>query len=95
LLCRRHHRAVHEEGFQVVRSSEGEFQFSRPDGRALPDVPSPDPVPDDPVQALRATNDAREVRPRPRTACARWLGERLDLDWAIDVLRPCTRGPAQ
>ena len=33
LLCRRHHRAVHEEGFQVKRLADGELEFRRP-GRA-------------------------------------------------------------
>ena len=32
LLCRFHHRAVHEEGFQVVADAAGGFQFLRPDG---------------------------------------------------------------
>ena len=30
LLCRRHHRAVHEEGYQVERLAEGELRFRRP-----------------------------------------------------------------
>src|SRR6202040_1497016 len=33
LLCRRHHRAVHEEGYQVARLPDGALQFRRPDGR--------------------------------------------------------------
>jgi hypothetical protein len=87
-LCRRHHRAVHEEGYQVVRGPEGAFQFRRPDGRELPDVPPPAAVPADPVGAVRAENEARQVRISARMACARRLGERLDLGWAIDVLHP-------
>ncbi|MGH7401862.1 MAG: DUF222 domain-containing protein, partial [Candidatus Rokuibacteriota bacterium] len=53
LLCRRHHRAVHEEGCQIEQSPDGALQFRRPDGRPLPDVPAPAAVPADPVQALR------------------------------------------
>src|SRR5947208_5960397 len=34
LLCRRHHRAVHEEGYQVERLPDGELRFRRPDGRS-------------------------------------------------------------
>ena len=34
LLCRRHHRAVHEEGYHVARGADGLLQFRRPDGRA-------------------------------------------------------------
>jgi 5-methylcytosine-specific restriction endonuclease McrA len=39
LLCRRHHRAVHEDGYQVAREADGALQFRRPDGRLLPAVP--------------------------------------------------------
>src|SRR5712692_1609185 len=35
LLCRRHHRAVHEEGYQVARGPDGALQFRRPDARYL------------------------------------------------------------
>jgi hypothetical protein len=87
-LCRRHHRAVHEEGYQVGRNPDDTFQFRRPDGDEMPDVPPPAAVPDDPVDALRAANETREVQIDARTACARWLGERLDVGWAIDVLHP-------
>ena len=91
LLCRRHHRAVHEEGYQVARGSDGELRFSRPDGRQLPEVPVPAPVPDDPVQALRADHASRGLHVHARTGCPGWLGERLDLGWAIDVLHPRAR----
>lgn len=36
LLCRRHHRAVHEEGYQVERAPDGELRFRRPNGWPLP-----------------------------------------------------------
>ena len=38
LLCRRHHRAVHEEGFKVDRDHDGALLFWRPDGRLLLDL---------------------------------------------------------
>src|SRR5438309_8885729 len=41
MLCWRHHRAVHEEGYRVERDSDGALSFRRPDGRLLPDVPPP------------------------------------------------------
>src|SRR5947207_5731262 len=37
LLCRRHHRAVHEEGYQVERQPDGELRFRHADGRPLPE----------------------------------------------------------
>ena len=88
LLCRWHHRAVHEEGYQVELEPDGTLRFRRPDGRLLPDVPPPVALPADPVQALRARHDTQGLRLHARTACPQWLGERLDLGWAIDVLHP-------
>jgi 5-methylcytosine-specific restriction endonuclease McrA len=93
LLCRRHHRAVHEEGYQVDRQPDGALRFRRPDGRLLPEVPPPAAVPADPVQVLRARHDAQGLRLHPWTACPGWLGERLDVGWAIDVLHPLAAGP--
>jgi hypothetical protein len=88
LLCRRHHRAVHEEGYQIARGPDGALRFRRPDGRPLPEVPPPAGVPGDPVEALRACHDSHGLRLDARTAGPGWLGERLDLAWAIDVLHP-------
>jgi hypothetical protein len=87
-LCRRHHRAVHEEGYQVTRGPDGDFQFSRPDGRPLPTVPAPALLPIDPVEAMRVWHAAHGIHLGPRTACPNWLGERLDLGYALDVLHP-------
>ncbi|MGH3163736.1 MAG: HNH endonuclease [Streptosporangiaceae bacterium] len=92
LLCRRHHRAVHEEGYQVARGPDGALRFRRPDGRPLPEVPAPARVPEKPVEALRIAHESRGLRLDARTACAGWLGERLDVGWAIDVLHPLAQG---
>src|SRR5437762_9744247 len=91
LLCRRHHRAVHEEGYQLDRRPDGELRFRRPDGRVLPEVPLPHEVPDDPVKVIRARHDAEGLVLHARTATPGWLGERLDVGWAIDVLHPLAR----
>jgi 5-methylcytosine-specific restriction endonuclease McrA len=88
LLCRRHHRAVHEEGYQLERMPDGALQFRRPNGWLLPDVPPQAAVPADPVGTLRAQHAAQGLRVHARTACPGWLGERLDVGWAIDVLHP-------
>jgi len=88
LLCRRHHRAVHEDGYQVARGPDGALRFRRPDGRPLPEVPQPAVVRGDAVRILRARHDALGLRLTARTACPGWLGERLNVGWAIDVLHP-------
>jgi 5-methylcytosine-specific restriction endonuclease McrA len=88
MLCRRHHRAVHEEGYQVERRTDGELCFRRPDGRPLPDVPAPAAVPANPSDTVRAQNDARDVQISASTSMPGWLGERLDVGYAISVLHP-------
>ena len=88
LLCRRHHRAVHEEGYEVAREPDGALRFRRPDGRPLPEVPPPPAVPANPVEALRTSPDLRGLHLNGRTAGPLWLGERIDVGWAIAVLHP-------
>jgi hypothetical protein len=92
MLCTRHHRAVHEEGFQVARAPDGELRFHRPNGHPLPEVPAPAVVPAEPVNALRACHDAQGLRIHARTACPSWLGEGLNVGYAIDVLHPLAQG---
>src|SRR5438477_741918 len=92
MLCRRHHRAVHEEGYQIERQPDGVLRFRRPDGLLLPDVPPPAAVPTNPIETLRAQNDRRGVDIDARTSMPGWLGGRLDVGWAIDVLHPLATG---
>jgi hypothetical protein len=94
MLCRRHHRAVHEEGYQVERQPDGQLNFRQPNGRVLPTVPPPAAVPADPVDILRTRHEALGLRLDARTATPGWLGERLDVGWAIDVLHPLSLRPA-
>jgi uncharacterized protein DUF222/HNH endonuclease len=90
MLCRRHHRAVHEEGFQVERQAGGELVLRRPDGRPLPEVPATPTVPAAPCDTLRASHEALDIH--ARTAMPSWLGERLDVGYAISVLHPLAAG---
>jgi hypothetical protein len=88
LLCRRHHRAIHEEGYQVARGPGGTLEFRRPDGRPLPEMPPTGAVPSNPIEALRTCHESQGLHLHARTSCPGWLGERLDVDWAIGVLHP-------
>ena len=79
LLCRRHHRAVHEEGFRVTLDADGGVQFVGPDGRPLPEAP---PAPAWAGPALQPTNDglsAAGIEIDADTGTPSWRGERLDL----------------
>jgi 5-methylcytosine-specific restriction endonuclease McrA len=88
LLCRRHHRAVHEDGYQVARGPDGTLEFRRPDGRPLPEMAPTGAVPSNPIEALRKCHESQGLHLHARTSCPGWLGERLDVDWAIGVLHP-------
>ena len=79
----------------MEQGPDGGLHFRRPDGRAIPDVPPPSVVPADPVETLRAQHRAQGLAIHGRTGCPTWLGERLDLDWAIGVLHPLARGGPQ
>ncbi len=96
LLCRRHHRAVHEEGFRVTLDADGGVQFVGPDGHPLPEAP---PAPAWTGPALQPTNDGLAeagIEIDADTATPTWRGERLDLDYAMSVLwRPCREAPAE
>ena len=77
LLCRRHHRAVHEGGFQVVRNADGRLSSLRPDGHAIPPAPLLGEL--DPECTL--VGGRGPIEPPPV-----WDGSPFDLAWAIDVL---------
>jgi hypothetical protein len=90
LLCRRHHRAVHEEGFAVLCHADGELTFLRPDGVPIPMAPAlPDREPSEGATPLAPTStrlgDA-SIEIGPHTTTPRSNGERFDLGWALDVL---------
>jgi 5-methylcytosine-specific restriction endonuclease McrA len=88
LLCRRHHRAVHEEGFGVKRLSDGTLEFRRPNGWVLPQVPAPAAVPADPAGRLQALYSDDGGPAHRRLVSSGWFGERLDVGYVIDVTHP-------
>ncbi len=91
LLCRRHHRAVHEEGFSVALHGDhdddsGEVRFVQPDGCPLPEAPSSPRWIGAPLAPVRSRHEAIGIWIDPHTATPNWHGERLDETWAIDVM---------
>jgi hypothetical protein len=79
LLCRAHHRAVHEVGYTVVAQGGGRFRFGTPACRTLPETwrttasgPS-DAPPGDPAEVAARRHPV-------------WGGERLDLRLLIDAM---------
>jgi hypothetical protein len=84
LLCRYHHRLVHEEGWTIEWWGAGRPAFRDPRGSVdLAGRGRPRPLPNDPVSALARQNRLRGAEPDPWTASARWKREALIPD---DVL---------
>ena len=72
----------------MERHPDGELVFRRPNGVVIPMVPRPPALPTDPAAAMRFQNEANGLALDAHTTTPGWLGERLDVGYAIDVLHP-------
>lgn len=98
LLCRRHHRLVHEGGYGVARHAGGELRFTDPRGRRLPACPAAPPV----TSSLSARVSAAGIDVSAETLVPDWHGDRMDVGMAVDGLMnldrrhttPSRRNPA-
>jgi hypothetical protein len=70
LLCRRHHRLVHEDGHRLCSDAQGQVVFFDPRGRPIAASAPPARLDDDPLDALVARNRARGVEPDWTTGLA-------------------------
>lgn len=92
LLCRKHNRAVHEDGFTVevvVGSARSEIRFRRRDGRPLPEAPALPRPASDPGATVRLQHAANAYRINPWTAAPRAHPRdqgRMNLDDTMIVL---------
>jgi HNH endonuclease len=85
LLCRRHHRAVHEGRFTIAQRDEGTPVFHRPDGTCVEIAPSMARGED--IEAIADRLIAPSVATGPDTATALADDAPFDVGWAIDILR--------
>jgi hypothetical protein len=87
LLCRRHHRLVHEEGFGLSRNPDGVINFTLPDGTLIP--PGPDTRFSGNVVALRVKNEEKGLNITSDTLIPKWYGEQMDHQMAVLGLLQC------
>ena len=75
LLCRRHHRAVHEGGFDLIRHDDGAVTFLRPNGTVLEAAPTLPAVQrldaSRPVTTFRSGTARRSTSRMPSTCSTR------------------------
>lgn len=82
LLCRRHHRLCHEEGYSIERDADGRLVFRTPRGFPIPAAPMLGPGS---LDALAARNRARGVAPAP-DAVITGTGEKMNLGYCVDAV---------
>jgi len=84
LLCRRHHRLVHEEGFGLETERPGRFIFTLPNGQPIAECPKTRFRGN--VTALKSRNRRQGVDITPRTPIPLWYGESMDTQIAVEAL---------
>jgi hypothetical protein len=82
LLCRFHHRLIHEYGYHVKRTRDGDIRFYDPKGRQLHNRPV-QPISGN-IDDLLTDNAARGLHIGPETATPPyWHGDKVDLELAV------------
>ncbi|MEX0739973.1 MAG: DUF222 domain-containing protein [Pseudohongiella sp.] len=94
LLCRRHHRLVHEQNFELINHGSGNIEFRRPGQQVLPQALFPqfgkqfselfsDQAPDAERLAIERQHQHMGLDINEFTAITRWQGEQMDYSMAV------------
>jgi hypothetical protein len=81
-LCGRHHRLLHEGGYELKQADDGALLFTRPGGERIPEVPQPFVLEGDVVDLLAE----RQRRVTAETHCCHWDGGRPDYGAMVEGL---------
>ncbi|HNP37651.1 MAG TPA: HNH endonuclease signature motif containing protein [Woeseiaceae bacterium] len=92
LLCRHHHRLVHEGGFDCQRTSSGEILFNAPDASVLPDYWPGRTIDEDAYEHFQRELDNDEYPIDRTTGIPEWrAGEHMDWDLAVLGMQQAAR----
>ena len=86
LLCRRHHRLLHEGGFEVRTGADGVVQFFHPRGRPLHESPAPPPVGPYPCDDLLRDLEDAGILVTGNESMPFWDGTPMDLRYVMECL---------
>ncbi|MXW01266.1 MAG: DUF222 domain-containing protein [Holophagales bacterium] len=86
LLCRRHHRLLHEGGFSVRMSKDGTVQFFHHRGRPLEHSPAPPPVGLHAARELVEHLENAGILITGKESMPTWDGRPLDLPYVMEYL---------
>jgi hypothetical protein len=81
LLCRHHHRLVHEGGFGISQPTHGVIEFSNPAGEVILTGPARNSRGN--AWSLYEQHSESGIHITPKTAQSLWLGEKMDDDLAV------------
>jgi len=86
LLCRRHHRLLHEGGFNVRLSKDGAVQFFHSRGRPLEQSPAPPPIGLHAARELVEHLEDAGILITGKESLPTWDGRPLDLPYVMECL---------
>ena len=86
LLCRRHHRLLHEGGFNVRMSEDGAVQFFHRRGRPLEESPAPPPVGLHAARELVEHLENAGILVTGKESMPSWDSRPLDLPYVMECL---------
>jgi len=84
LLCRTHHRLVHEAGYGVQMLAGQGAVFSLPSGKTIPQGHEMRSRGN--VVAIRSLNRKNGLKITPNTSIPEWYGDQMDHGMAVDML---------
>jgi hypothetical protein len=86
LLCRHHHRLMHEGGFACEKSDTGRLIFRNETGKVICNSGSVPKFEPNPLAQKRIQTRLEELFIEAGTCVAQWEGERVDYGLATELL---------